>query len=187
MATLPRLSPLPTDRWTDRAREVVLQNKTGVGKDGVPNVLATLVRHPDLLEAWYRFAGYVIGQSTLPARDRELLILRTAWLCRSPYEWGQHVVIGRQAGLGDAEIARVRAGAGAGGWTAHESALLRAADELHAETTIAEATWQALSRSYGEKQLLDVIFTVGQYRLVASVLNTLGVELDEGIRGLDHP
>lgn len=187
MAIRPRLSPLPTDRWSDRARAVVLQNKTGVGKDGVPNVLATLVRHPDLLEAWYRFAGYVIAQSTLPARDRELLILRTGWLCRSPYEWGQHVVIGRQAGLADAEIARVRDGAAAAGWTDHEAALLRAADELHVETTIAEATWQELARRYDEKQLLDVIFTVGQYRLVASVLNALGVALDDGVRGLDYP
>lgn len=112
----------------------------------------------------------------LPARERELLILRTGYLCRAPYEWGQHVVIGRAAGLTDDEIARVATGPAADGWSAEEATLLRAADELHADSCIGDATWAALAERWDEQQLIEVCMVVGQYHLVAFALNSIGVE-----------
>jgi alkylhydroperoxidase family enzyme len=141
-----------------------------------------VVRHPDLLEKWSAFAGHVLGPtSTLTPRDREILILRIGWLNRSEYEFGQHVLFARRAGLTDEEIERTREGAGAPGWSAHEALLCRAADDLHGAGKVSEETWRGLAARYDERQLLDVVFTVGQYNLVSWALNSLGVELDDGV------
>src|SRR5215470_14696249 len=99
MTARARMLPLPPEAWEEEAREVVGRNRACVGRGGVPNVLATLARHPKLLGAWYGFAAHVIGESTLAARDREIVILRAAVLCRSDYEWGQHVVMARAVGF----------------------------------------------------------------------------------------
>ena len=100
----------------------------------------------------------------LPARDRELLILRTAWNTGAEYEWGQHVHIARTAGVGDAEISRVIDGPEAAGWTSMDSALLRAADELHGESTISDATWGVLAGTFDEHQLICLLYTSGSRR-----------------------
>jgi 4-carboxymuconolactone decarboxylase len=175
----PRIDVLPEGQRSEKQREL-LAPTTRNGR--TYNVLATIVRHPDLLERWSAFAGHVLGPtSTLSARDREILILRIGWLNRSEYEFGQHVLFARRAGLSDEEIDRVKVGAEAAGWTALEAALCRAADDLHADGRVSDGTWRALAERYDEKQLLDVVFTVGQYNLVSWALNSLGVELDEGV------
>ena len=73
----------------------------------IPNIFATLVNHPKLARSWLRFAGYILSRQTLPARDREIAILRIGWLNQAPYQWEQHVLIGRRAGLTDDEIERI--------------------------------------------------------------------------------
>ena len=95
--------------------------------------------------------------STLAPRERELLILRIGWLCQAEYEWGQHVIFGKGAGLTDEEIARIKEGPDAKGWSPFDAALLRAADELHADAFISDATWAALSERYSTQQLMDVV------------------------------
>jgi alkylhydroperoxidase family enzyme len=172
----PRLPPLPRDEWDDETRALL-------GDGSVLNIFATLARHPKLMKRWMVFGAHVMAKSTLPPRDRELLILRTGWNCASAYEWGQHVAIARQTGLTDDEIARVAAGPDAQGWTSHEALLLRAADELYGAQDLTDATYAALAAHYDAQQVLDVVFTVGQYQLVSMVLNTFGVERDDGVTG----
>jgi alkylhydroperoxidase family enzyme len=113
-------------------------------------------------------------------REREIVILRTGFLCKSGYEWTQHVAIGLRSGLTEAEIARIKKGADAPGWNAADAALLRASEELHKSQFITDATWIALGRHFTPKQCMDVVFTVGQYTQVSMMLNTFGVQLDEG-------
>jgi 4-carboxymuconolactone decarboxylase len=154
------------------------------GTDGALglNIFTTLVRHPGLFARWSGFAGKILS-GRLPARDRELLILRTGWLCRSEYEWGQHVAIALHAGLSRDEVDRVMAGPDAPGWDAFDATLLRAADELHRDARVSDGTWAALGQRYDEKQLIEVPMLVGQYHLVAYTLNTLGVEREPGVEG----
>ena len=179
MPTHPRLSPLEDDQIDAEIRDAL-------GPGAGLNIFRTLAHHPKLLKRWLVFGNHVLAKSTLPARERELVILRIGWLCRAEYEWGQHVVIGRTAGLGDDEIRRIAAGPDAG-WDARDRALLRACDELHADSRIADATWAALSAHYDAKQLLDVLFTIGQYTLVSMVLNSLGVQPEPGLPGFPRP
>ena len=148
------------------------------------NIFATLVRHPGLFRKWMPFGGKLLA-GKLPARDRELLILRTGWHCHSVYEWGQHAIIGRQAGLTDDELRRIQAGPDAPGWDAFDATLLRAADELHDDSCISDTTWRALARHYDERQLVEIPMLVGHYHLVAFTLNTLGVQREPGVPGFD--
>ena len=147
------------------------------------NITKTLAHHPTLAEAWTTFAGYVLRDSTLPPRDRELLILRTGYLCGAEYEWGQHSRIARRVGLSDEEIVRVTKGPEDVGWSTFDRALLRAVDELHRDAYISDRSWAELDARYDTKQLMDVVFTVGQYNLVSMALKTFRVPMDEGIEG----
>ena len=176
----PRVEPMPEAEWTDEVREL-LPRSPGSGR--VLNIFSTLARHPKLLKRWQVFGAHILGKSTLPPRDREIAILRVGWLCRCEYEWGQHAVIGRLVGLSDDEIRRTTLGPSAPGWDPFEATLLAAVDELRADSMIADATWSALAARYDVRQLLDLVFTVGQYTLVSMALNTLGVQLDDGIEG----
>lgn len=181
MSTGPRISPLPEAERTDADREL-LEQASAPGS-AASNIFTTLVRHRRLFRRWLPFGG-VLLTGAIPARDRELLILRTGWLCRSPYEWGQHAVIGRAVGLSDAEVARIATGPDADGWEPWDALLLRAADELHESHTISDETWAALAEIYDTKQLVEVPMVVGHYHLVAMTLNTLGVEREPGVEGL---
>jgi alkylhydroperoxidase family enzyme len=150
---------------------------------GMPNIFRTLAHHPDLLRRWVVFGNHVLGKSTLAPRERELVILRIGWLCRAEYEWGQHVLIARRSGLRDQEIERITQGPDAPGWSELDRALLRATDELRADAMITDQTWKQLSEHLDTRQLMDLVFTVGQYNLVSMALNSLGVQLDPGVPG----
>lgn len=179
----PRIAPLKPAEMNDEVKALVAPSGGAIGLEGVPNVIATLAQHPKLLKRWNVFSNHILFKSTLPPREREILILRIGWLCQAEYEWGQHVRIGKAAGLDDAAVARIKQGADAPGWDPFEAALVRAVDELHEDAFISEATWQALGARYDRQQLMDVVFTVGQYNLVSMALNTFGVQLDEGVAG----
>ena len=117
-------------------------------------------------------------------RDAELLALRAAWNCRSPFEWGHHVDYAEHFGLTREEIDRVPAGPNADGWLAHQATLLRAADELHSETVISDATWLELAASFTPAQLVEMVMTVGQYTMLSMVANSFDVDIEPGLEGL---
>jgi 4-carboxymuconolactone decarboxylase len=173
-----RLSPLPADQWDDAARRAVAsllpeerQNPRDAG-----NLLATLARHPDLCRAFLRFNGYLLMSSTLPARVRELIILRVAHRRSCAYEWIHHVKLGKKAGLSDADIAAVQAGDPVDEF---DRALLNAVDELDEKSNLSDRTWATLSDRLDDRQRMDLIFTVGGYTALAMGLNTFGVEVEQ--------
>ena len=167
-----RIPPLPEAEWNDEVRELLPKGRQPL------NIFTTLVRHPGLFKRWSVFGGHILSKSTLTPRDRELLILRTGYRCRSPYEYHQHTRIGLDCGVTAEEIERLQQPSYAG-WSEHDEQLLRAADELHDDYMISEATWKKLRDALDEKQLFDLIFTVGQYTLVSMFLNTVGVQIEQ--------
>ena len=148
--------------------------------DAPINLIKVLAHHPKLIEAWGPFGGYILG-SSLPARDREMIILRTVYLRRAAYEWGHHSRSARGAGLTDAEIQRIAGGSNQVEWSSFERALLAAAEELTRNANMSDRTWAYLDARYDEKQMMDVIFTVGQYNLASMAVNAMRVPLDPGL------
>jgi AhpD family alkylhydroperoxidase len=143
-----------------------------------PHVFTTIARHRRLFRKWLRFAGALMPGGRLPRADTELVILRVAHRCGCAYEWGHHERIGRRAGLSADEIARVREGPEAGGWSPRQRALLRAADELHDDRTISDALWEHLRAELSDVELIELCMLVGHYEMLAMTLNALRVQPD---------
>jgi 4-carboxymuconolactone decarboxylase len=175
VSTEPRLTPTTPDEWDDDTRQLLESL-------GDLNIFYTLAHHPKLLKRWLVFGGHVLAKSTLPARERELVILRTGWRCGSEYEFGQHTVIGAQAGVTDDEIARLMAES-TEGWSDADAALVRATDELVGDHCLSDESWAALNEGWSTQQVIDLIFAVGQYTLVSTALRSLGVQLEDGAQG----
>jgi 4-carboxymuconolactone decarboxylase len=182
-----RIAPLRPDELDEEAIDVLTEMRRVMGvpaTDGVPDSVATMLRHPNLYSSYASLARQLMSGSLAP-RDRELIILRNAWICQAPFEWGEHVAIGKgAAGLTSEEIDRVTAGSVAPGWSDHERALLRAVEELHESAIISDETWRILAHSFDDKELIEMLIVVGQYTCVAFVQNSLGVRLRPDNPGL---
>ena len=176
----PRIAPVADADLTPDQKEALAP--LAGGWDGkVLNIFRTLAHDPKALKGFMGWGNYVLSRRNgLPAREREIVILRIGYLCRSGYEWTQHTEIGLRSGLAAEEIARIKAGADAPGWSPADAALIRASDELHNDQFITDATWKALGEHFSDKQRMDVVFTAGQYTQVSMILNSFGVQLDEG-------
>jgi AhpD family alkylhydroperoxidase len=145
-------------------------------RSGPPHVFTTLGRHRRLFRRWLRFAGTLMPGGKLPRADTELVILRVAHNCDCDYEWGHHERLGRRAGLTPEEIARVRGGVAAGGWSPRQALLLRAADELHATRTLSDDLWGELRPLLNDQELIELCMLTGHYEMLAMTLNALCVE-----------
>ena len=173
VAAEPRIRPIAGTVLTDEQRAL---EKTYAGAFGAGADFRTLLVHPELVKGVLPFANYVLAESSLTPRHRELLILRTAALTRSDFLWSKHQALAETAGLSKGERTRVVGGAGSDGWTPFEAALLRAADELHDDSFISAATWTTLAGRFGVHELMDVAFTVAEITMLATTLNSVGVE-----------
>lgn len=180
----PRLRPLETDELSERARDLLAFGTA----DGLPRsstLLRTLVRNPELYQKWLPFANLLLRKGRLPVRERELAILRIAWLCGSAFEWGQHVEIALACGITQDELEALTIGAAHSRWLPAERAILRAAEELHSDDVISEETWRGLLITLSAEELLELVFLIGHYNMLAWVLRSLNVPLEEGAHGLD--
>jgi alkylhydroperoxidase family enzyme len=177
-STVTRIEPLAADDATAQ--------KSTVGSDrnsGRPlNIFLTLAKNPPLFEVFTKFGSHLLFKGEVPAREREIVILRVGWQSQSEYEFGQHTVIGKQAGLTDEEVTRL-ARSGTKGWNDADAALVRLADELCTDNCVSDDTWHALSESWSEPQLLELLMLAGYYRLVSGVLNSAGVSLEPATPG----
>jgi AhpD family alkylhydroperoxidase len=151
-------------------------------RTGPPNIFTTLGRHRGLFRRWLVFASALMPGGKLPRDETELLILRVAHNTGCDYEWSHHERIGRAAGLGADDVARVREGPEAAGWSPHQALLLRAADELHADGRIGDELWAELSASYEPRLLIEICMLVGHYEMLAMTLNSLAVQPERPAR-----
>jgi len=164
-----------------QVREIV-----GYPLDGpVSEIFRTMCRHPDFFLDFLVPGITIMSASDWPARERELIILRTGWLCGAPFEFGEHVLRARKTGMSEDEIARVTEGSGAPGWSPLEAALLRAVEELHADAMISDATWAVLAEHCDERQLIEPPMIVGHYHKAAFVQNSLRFRLNPGNPGFE--
>ena len=174
----PRIPPLGAAGWDEETRHYI--NPMDEDEASVFNVFKTLANHPKLTKRWMIFATYILRKTSLPPRDRESAIVRIATLCGSDYEYGHHGRIARDEGVSEADIAAIVAGPDDRHWNPADAAMLRAVDELHGDSFIGDGTWAALCERYDSHQLLDFIFTVGNYAMLSTAMNSFGVALEDG-------
>jgi alkylhydroperoxidase family enzyme len=181
-----RVRPLEPDEWDDQTRSLLggtvepvaaLEGRKAPSRRPLP-ILSTIAHHPKLLQPFLGFAATLATQGVLPRRESELLALRAAWNCGSPFEWGHHVIYARSAGLTEEEIERLPRGASAPEWSPRDRCLLQAADELHAGYDVTNATWGRLREHFDAAQLVELTFVVGNYTMLSMVANATGVPLE---------
>ena len=174
--TTPRITPVPESERTEAQRRMLASRPDF-------NIYKTLAHNPELYARWSPLGGFLLNGTSIPARHRELVMLRMGWLCQSEYEWAQHARIATTAGvIKEAELHRIAVGVGAAEWTDFERTLVRMVDELRYDAIIGDATWKALRAQYSEQQVMEVLFTAAQYKLVSMALNSLGVQLDPDLQ-----
>ena len=181
----PRIQPVDMDALTPEQAEVLAPLGGGgvIPAGPVLNIFRTMAHAPKALKAFLTWGNYILSKNNdLPPREREIVILRIGYLCRSGYEWTQHFGIGLRCGLTVEEVQRLKKGADAPGWSPADAALIRASDELHHDQFISKETWAALLACFSQKQAMDVVFTAGQYTQVSMLLNTFGVQLEDGVK-----
>lgn len=171
-----RIAPIQMEDASDEVRAMLEPLRW----DGVvPNLHRTLATYPAALNAFKAWGSHVLrGGSSLAAREREILVLRVGWLSRAGYEWVAHVEIGKDAGLAAEEIEQIKQGSSHPAWSQADRTLLKAAEEIHADRFVTEDTWQELNSRLDRRQCMDVVFTIAQYELVCTILNTFGVQFD---------
>lgn len=174
-----RLSPLPADEWDEAARTALasLIPSERANPVGAGNVLSTMVRHPQLTAAYLPFNAYLLTRSTLSPRVREVALLRVVHRCDCGYLWSHHIPIALRAGLTESEIDDIRSGHCA---DRTDQAVIRAVDDLTADSTISQATWDLLCELFTHQQCMDLTFTIGGYLLLALAVNTFGVQEEHG-------
>jgi AhpD family alkylhydroperoxidase len=170
-----RLPPLPADQWDEAVQRSLAPMLPAEGPQDANNALATFAHHPALAKAFLRFNVHLLYSSTLPARIRELAILRVAHLRDCEYEWTHHVELAKNEGISDDEIAAVRRGEAT---EAFERAVLTGVDELVDKSELSDQTWAALGERLNDQQRMDFVFTVGCYTLLAMAFNTFGIQLE---------
>lgn len=183
-----RMHPLPEAAWTEEMQVINTDMKTaaGIPQNGyMPEFFAIMLRHPKLFRAHSDLAMVLMAGGDLPPRDRELVVLRIAWLCQAPYEWNAHVEMARRlTDLTATEIERIILGSTAPGWSLHDTAVLRAVEELMDDAMITDATWATLEKTYDERKLLELPVLIGQYLGVAYLQNAIRARLMPGHTGL---
>lgn len=182
----PRIQPLAPEEMDDEARELVRAIRASAGAadvDGLPDFFRTMVKHPALFKCQLEM-GNLLYNGKIPVRERELAILRNAWICRAPFEWAQHVNISKRVGISAEEIERARLGSAAGGWSRHDEAMFRGVEELHENKAVSQETWDILAESWDEAQMIEFCQMIGQYITTAFVQNSIRARLEDCEEGL---
>jgi 4-carboxymuconolactone decarboxylase len=185
----PRIGPLAEHELGEEAIEYCrgLRVSLGIPENGeIPEITATMLRHPALNEAQMVMGIMLAGKGALSPREREIAVLRQAWITGAPYEWGEHVDIGKRVGLSAEEIERIVAGSAAPGWSRHEGAIIKAVEELFERFQISEETWAVLAESWNDQQFLEFPILVGVYAATAMQQNSIRASLRGKNTGLTY-
>lgn len=184
----PRLEPLRDEALGEREMDVIMRMReiTSYPADQpIHPFFSTLAHQPAFFEAYMQLGISAMATAALPQRTRELIILRTGWLCGAPYQFGEHVVSARKIGVTAEEIERIKQGSSAVGWDEADRAVIRAAEELHADAMISDATWALLAERLSPRELIELMMIAGHYHTTAFIQNTLRFRLNDYNLGLE--
>lgn len=185
----PRIPPLPREEWTEEARDVFgyWEGPTARENGSRSNTMLTLAQHPKLAIASLDFGKYVLIETKLTARQRELIVLRIAWRYGSEHQWTHHVLSGRKIGMTEEEFAALQQAEQSSIWTAEEQALINAVDQLCANGQIDDPTWNLLAETNDRRTLMDILYAIGLFTMNAWAFNAMGIELEPDVASYSKP
>ncbi|MEO7385214.1 MAG: carboxymuconolactone decarboxylase family protein [Novosphingobium sp.] len=185
----PRIPPLPPEEWTSEAREVFAywEGPTAYENGSRSNTMMTLAQHPRLAIASQHFGKYVLVESDLSTRQRELIVLRIAWRYNSAHQWTHHVLSGRKIGMVDAEFEALRATGPSSVWCAEEQAIIDAVDQLCDTGQVENSTWNMLAQTMDTHKLMDILYAIGMFTMNAWAFNAMGIELELDVAAYSKP
>lgn len=189
MTKKPRIPPLPREEWTDEARDVFAywEGPTARENGSRSNTMLTLAQHPKLAIASLDFGKYILIETNLTVRQRELIVLRIAWRYGSAHQWAHHVFSGRKIGMIDAEFSALQQPSMSAIWAQDEAALIAAVDQLCANGQIDDATWAVLAATHDKRTLMDVLYAIGLFTMNAWSFNAMGIELEPDVESYSKP
>lgn len=189
VGTAPRIAPLPEDNLPPEAEEAAVEIRAAFGmpENGfMPESFRQMLVHPELFRGQMAI-GIALAASAIPPRERELAILRNAWICGAPYEWGEHVDMGKKrCGVTTEEVERCTLGSSADGWSEHDRAIMKGVEELHTDYAISDETWSTLAKTWNDKQMMEFPVLIGVYTTTAMQQNSVRFRLDGSNPGLTH-
>lgn len=174
----PRIEPIAEENLADEIRDFARNISKTFGKDslsGLPTVFLIMAKNPEIARAQFELGARVAGKGTIPLRQQELAVLRTAWLCAAPFVWAQHVDFASRCGITAEEIELTTVGPEAECWTNLERAVLKGVDELINVTMVSDETWAVLAEHWSEPQLIEFPMLVGRYVSAAMAQNSLRI------------
>lgn len=175
-----RMPSIPPEQWTDEVRDLfaVYEGEEGRKNGSKYNFTHWFANHPKLATEWMRY-NHVLSRGVLDPFLREIVVMRVAHFYRSAYEWNLHVQIAAPLGVGAKEIEAIKEGPGAARWNYVERLALRVADELCTRHDIDDALWAELAAHFDAKEQMELLFLVGSYTLLAWVLKTVRMPLED--------
>ncbi len=186
--SVPRIPPLKRSEWTDEARDVfAVMGGAKAWEQGHPyGIISIFAQHPALTRPFLTYSRYLLTNSLLPHRARELLVLYVGWTCKSEYEWASHLRQGlRSEAITEADIEALKQGPDSSHWSESERDLLRAVDQMRRSYTLDDKLWTALAKQFDRRQMMEVVFAIGTYMMLSTVVNSLRIPLEAGAEGED--
>lgn len=176
-----RIAPITPAEQTDEIR-AMFSVMAGVGKDKAEDspVLKTFARHPKLTHPFLQFNRHLLFTSTLPDRVRQIAILRVAWLRQSRFLWASHLRHSLIFGFTEADFDAVKVGSASPHWSEAERVFVDATDQFVIHSDLDDKGWDALASHLSQQQVMDMIFTIGAYMLLATAFNAMRIERDAG-------
>ncbi len=184
-----RIGSMPSSEFDQKSLDIIRRIHEALGIFGaqiVPEYFGLIVKHPGIFRCQLEMGTMFFAEGRIAKRDRELAILRVGWLCGAPYEWGEHVDIGKRYGVTDEEVERVTVGSDAHGWSDRDRFALKAVEEMVTDKMVCDATWAGLADFWDDAQLIEFVTLVGQYVATAIQQNALRVRLAPDNPGLSH-
>lgn len=180
-----RLPQIQDDEFTDETRAFFGQWTGGIFKNADQNpVLRTFAHHPNLANAFSPLNIHLLSNNTLPVKERQIAIMRTAWITQATYMWSSHLQTSVSCGLSPDMYGPIQRGAHDPYFTDFERTVIRATEDLVHDRKVSDENWEALRVEWNEQQLLDFLFTVGCYVMVAGVMRSTGAERQDDLLAL---
>lgn len=175
-----RIKPVTDEELTDEQTEI-LETVSEAARDVI--IFRTSLRAPTAMKAILPWSNYLGSKKTcsLPWRQRELIVLRSSFMCTSGYEWSHHTYLGERAGLEKIEIAALRNAVEEHVWDDEDQALIDMCDELATINHVRDDTWNKVAKFYDQKQLMDAVYTSSYYQMVSKYTNAFGMQIDKGL------